>query len=642
MAPKTHTFRSTFALIIGINEYAAPENPPLAGCVGDATRFNSFLTDDCGVPRTQIRLLMGNEATRRNIMGTFLAHFTNNQQIPADGALMIFYFAGHGSFFESPSSQKKIETICPYDERTGEGDQLVYGIPDYVLGWLLEDLSQKKGTNITVILDACHSGGMGRDADSGTIRRTSPTTPVPVEIDMKLWKNRTTSELFSTWHSSSSSHTLLAACRADEFACEAKLPDPTNPTSGATQVMGRFTTSLLLSLRKMSDNLSNTTYSDLLQSLDAVVLNNQHPHCGEMNQDWLVFTNTKPSLSWGLVQNSLDPDTFRVDIGSFWGITHDTEFSLIACDGELVGALNVKDLRPDYSNLFLKGQTSIQLDGHRVRVAEWKNPSMILLVFVNNNFPYMPELAYMSLKSAHNLVLTEKAKANIILRECGENPTKIMIEWQTGSITQYAKQNTLTLKDTEYLPDILDGIAHFNYVLNHNGGTENCNIDIQLKLYQLMGRFGERKPNPDVGNIVQDNVARLAAERGKKYAFEMCNESPQDLFPYLFYLNPQTYQISALYLPPGSNSKPSLSSGKTIQLGSGNERAFEFKADPSSMIGFLKMFVFSDYQHLDWIPQNSLLDQSRAHGNGRSVKREHVELSTKLGKAIQVAVIVTQ
>lgn len=79
-----------------------------------------------------------------------------------------------------------------------------------------------------------------------------------------------------------------------------------------------------------------------------------------------------------------------------------------------------------------------------------------------------------------------------------------------------------------------------------------------------------------------------------------------------------------------------------MQLGSGNERAFEFKADPLSMIGFLKMFVFSDYHHLDWIPQNSLLDQSRPHGNGRSVKREHAELSAKFGKAIQVTVLVTK
>ncbi|KAJ7101730.1 caspase domain-containing protein [Mycena epipterygia] len=639
MSTATSRFLSTFALIIGINEYAAPEIPPLAGCANDAKRFKNFLTADCGVPDAQIRLLTNEQATRRNIIETFQAHFINNEQIPDNGALMILFFAGHGSFYQRPGSNEKIETICPYDERTGDGNQRVYSIPDYVLGWLLEDLSQKKGTNITVISDSCHSGGLSRNADSGTIRRLTSTTPVPLEIDIDLWKNRTTAQPISTWRSSS--YTLLAACRADEVACEALLPDPTDAEPDATQVMGRFTTALLAALRKILNNLSNTTYSDLLKYLDGSLLSNQHPHCGDMNQDRLVFTNTKPSRSWDLVQNPSKPNTFLVDIGSTWGITYDTEFALISQGGEVVGALVVKDVKPDNSTLGFKGLTSITLDGHRVRVTAWNNPSVILNVFADKDFPHTLEVPKL-LQNQCKFMVTEKAKAKIILQACGDNHEKIMVEWQTGTITQYAKQNSFILKDPRHLPAILNGISHFNYTLNHNGSNENRDIDIHLKLYELDGEFGHRQPNKAVGDIVKNRVAQLTAEKGKKYAFEMCNNSPYDLFPYLFYFNPQTYEIDALYLPTGGDSKPSLLAGQQIQLGVGKERAFEFQADPTSMLGFLKMFVFADYHLLDWIVQDSILEESQAQGTGRKFLREELEIPSKLGKAIQVTVVVTE
>ncbi|KAJ7265112.1 hypothetical protein C8J57DRAFT_1330859 [Mycena rebaudengoi] len=66
---------------------------------------------------------------------------------------MIFVFAGHGDRVAAPgnlmSSDGMVETICPHDEGTLDGEgQYVHGIPDYVLGWLLRDLATTKGNNI--------------------------------------------------------------------------------------------------------------------------------------------------------------------------------------------------------------------------------------------------------------------------------------------------------------------------------------------------------------------------------------------------------------------------------------------------------------------------------------------------------------
>ncbi|KAJ7138033.1 hypothetical protein C8R44DRAFT_607727, partial [Mycena epipterygia] len=82
---------------------------------------------------------------------------------------LIFYYARHGSRVEAPDSwspDDKIETLVPQDERTkGLDGQVVHGIPDRTLNVLLSRLAAKKGNNITVIFDCCHSGGATRDAN---------------------------------------------------------------------------------------------------------------------------------------------------------------------------------------------------------------------------------------------------------------------------------------------------------------------------------------------------------------------------------------------------------------------------------------------------------------------------------------------
>lgn len=120
------------------------------GSKNDAEQFKEFLIEDCGMrhPDTRIASLIGKKATRRKIIKIFLSHLINNPEIPDNGALMVFFFAGHGSKCQVAESGKTVETICPYDIGTKHHFQYVHGIPDYVFGWLLEDLSRKKGTNI--------------------------------------------------------------------------------------------------------------------------------------------------------------------------------------------------------------------------------------------------------------------------------------------------------------------------------------------------------------------------------------------------------------------------------------------------------------------------------------------------------------
>jgi hypothetical protein len=92
----------------------------------------------------------------------------------------MLYYSGHGSQMPDISKDETDgldETIVPYDSRLpGKFD-----ISDDELNALLKKLAAKT-SNITVILDSCHSGTFSRG--TSTIRRIEPDTrPPPDDAD---------------------------------------------------------------------------------------------------------------------------------------------------------------------------------------------------------------------------------------------------------------------------------------------------------------------------------------------------------------------------------------------------------------------------------------------------------------------------
>ncbi|KAJ7451355.1 hypothetical protein FB451DRAFT_707312 [Mycena latifolia] len=168
---------AVFALIIGINNYDRKDDfRTLRGAVNDTKAFEKYLRDPyerhgLRVPASNILLIENRKATRKTILSAFNSHFLQNPDIPDHGeATMIFYLAGHGSRIEAP--ENLMATDRTVDERTRSTEQYVYAIPDYVLGWLRSELGAQKGSNITVILDSCHSG-----VSHGPARIHSPRLP---------------------------------------------------------------------------------------------------------------------------------------------------------------------------------------------------------------------------------------------------------------------------------------------------------------------------------------------------------------------------------------------------------------------------------------------------------------------------------
>lgn len=72
----------------------------------------------------------------------------------------------------------------------------------------------------------------------------------------------------------------------------------------------------------------------------------------------------------------------------------------------------------------------------------------------------------------------------------------------------------------------------------------------------LLGDYPDRKPDLGVGhdgNMVVDGAVLFKSENGVKYGLTIRNASSDDLFPYLFYFDPETYTIS-VHLPFDSRS----------------------------------------------------------------------------------------
>lgn len=112
----------------------------------------AYLTQSLQVPESQIVSLTNETATRSAILDTFQKHLTNNTEID-NGDAIIFFYAGHGSRVEAPEGwpaiDGKIETICPYDERTyDQNGEMIQGISDRTINALFRGLAAKKGNNI--------------------------------------------------------------------------------------------------------------------------------------------------------------------------------------------------------------------------------------------------------------------------------------------------------------------------------------------------------------------------------------------------------------------------------------------------------------------------------------------------------------
>lgn len=130
------------ALLVGIDVYPDPRNN-LNSCVADTLAFKALLQERYQFDAASITLLHNQDATLEGVRTGLDALFYGAQA----GDELVYFESSHG--YRHPEGNTMVEVLCLYDG-------------------FLEDTELSQRTQVlpadvlTVVLDACHSGGMNK------------------------------------------------------------------------------------------------------------------------------------------------------------------------------------------------------------------------------------------------------------------------------------------------------------------------------------------------------------------------------------------------------------------------------------------------------------------------------------------------
>jgi len=156
--PKQKYSRSqNWAVVIGVSDYQDSRVPALRYASKDAESFYSWLVSTEGGRYTpqRVKLLVNDDATNGNIKQALYKWL--GQAIEEDQVTI--FFAGHGSP-NSPDTPENL-FLLPYDVNYESIESS--GFPMWDIETALHRFIKAK--KVTVIADACHSGGIGKPYD---------------------------------------------------------------------------------------------------------------------------------------------------------------------------------------------------------------------------------------------------------------------------------------------------------------------------------------------------------------------------------------------------------------------------------------------------------------------------------------------
>jgi hypothetical protein len=212
------------ALLVGISNY--PGMTPMPGCTNDIIDVRTMLvsrgfTSITMLPDDPVRSQQATGASIVNALRTAISGMR-------DGDELVFYFSGHGVKY--PLAGIDHEGLCGYDFTwTNRASVLL----DDDLSDALSDVAP--GARVSIVVDACHSGGLERDfalvrsaAAAPPFRiRTYPVVPDDIEKQIVhleiLHQSKTFADAVNARNGVQSVRdvVLLAACAPDEVAADA-------------------------------------------------------------------------------------------------------------------------------------------------------------------------------------------------------------------------------------------------------------------------------------------------------------------------------------------------------------------------------------------------------------------------------------
>lgn len=155
--PTTESRRpNAIAAVIGIERYGKAPAVPFAR--RDATIFREYLVKTLGVPSENVLFLTDEQATLANIKTAIEGRLAT--MVETGQSEVFVYYAGHGA----PDLDSKMPFLVPND-----GDPAFPKTSCYSLETAYSALGKLGAKSVTVVLDSCFSGGVGRGTEAQTL-----------------------------------------------------------------------------------------------------------------------------------------------------------------------------------------------------------------------------------------------------------------------------------------------------------------------------------------------------------------------------------------------------------------------------------------------------------------------------------------
>lgn len=336
------------ALIVGIDNYQfAPKIPQLHGCVNDAQLMQAVLEEQFGFAAGNITLVTNEQATRDGMLAALDALVAATQP----GDIVVFYYAGHGSQMtdrEGDEPSGLDSTLMPVDSEGWSGQNR--DITDDEIHLRLLALGAKTDF-ITLIVDACHSATVSRDAfgvsSRGVPADTRPASDLPPSpIPSASTRSAGVGDHGpSGWMPLANQYVLIAGCRDEEISFEYRPPE-----SDGKVTHGALTYFLAQELRRAT---SGTSYRDVFERAAARVNANnarQHPQMeGRVDRAVFGVEDLEPMQFARIVSREGDVVTIAagaaqgMTVGSTWAIYPQGAKHAVASDE--VGTVEITDVR---------------------------------------------------------------------------------------------------------------------------------------------------------------------------------------------------------------------------------------------------------------------------------------------------------
>jgi hypothetical protein len=243
----------TYALLVGVANYHHINS--LSKTTNDARDFcDLLLKNACSLQN--IRLLLDDEATKAAINKNldWLARHVETKDT------VIIFFSGHGMQFVGGFSPG--EYLCPVEAAIDQAKDTCISSEEFA-----NALRAIKADRLVVLLDSCHSGGVGQPKDP--------------DLQVKVGLTDTTYSNFSK----GKGRVIIASCKPDEVSWE--LPEMSN---------GLFTHYLLKGLYGEAAQSDRTvSYIDLFGyiSRNVPLHKPQHPFLKSEAENFVIFTTQR-------------------------------------------------------------------------------------------------------------------------------------------------------------------------------------------------------------------------------------------------------------------------------------------------------------------------------------------------------------